>query len=448
MEHAQALKRLSALVQFEADLRSVSEAAEVGFVLANSIHKIVPNEHVVLWSASKKRITTISGGLQIDPQAPQIRWFRDIARHIVKQANTDEATPVEVLAESLPVNLRPGMQEWIKSRLYWVPIRGPKGNLLAGMFLLKNQPASDAESHILERISKAAGFVLAYHDQKPKSFIRRIVTGSTLKWLRIPVFAALIAVLFIPIEQSILAPARSAPSNPAAVTAPMDGILARVIVEPSQSVVRGQVIAEMDTVELKAAFELAKRRVAVLAADLKRTTQRAFVETSAKAEMALLVAQMRQSETELELARSRLLSVTLTAPIDGIVIISGKTDWIGRPVSTGEHIMMIADLEDSHLEIFIPVEDAVIVDVGSRVQFFSSISPTKPIEATLESVAYAASQRPDQSMAFYSVATFKTKLDSPRLGFTGTAKIYSGKVPLYYALFRKPASAVRRMLGL
>ncbi len=448
MEQAQALRRLSALVQFEADLRNASELSELGFILANSLHKIVPNEHVALWFATKRQITAISGGIQVDQQAPQVQWYQDVAGHIIKHHEDGESKLSEVTIDALPKKLVPGFQEWVSAKLYWLPILGPQKNLLAGLFISKNQSVSETESHILERISSAAGFVYAYHDQKPRSYLKRITGIGQQRWLRLPVAAALVAALFIPVEQSVLAPARSAPSNPAAVTAPMDGILASVTVEPSQNVKRGQTIAQMDTVELDAAYELAKRRVAVLEADIKRSTQRAFSDTSAKAETALLVAQLKESETELELAESRLSRVYLKAPVDGVVIISAKSDWVGRPVSTGEHIMLIADIDEAHLEVFIPVEDAVIVEEGSRVQFFSSVSPSEPIEAQLETVAYAASQRPDQTMAFYSVAKFLSRLDAPRLGFTGTAKIYSGKVPLYYALFRKPASAIRRMVGL
>lgn len=441
-----ALRRLSALVQFEADLRGSSDLAELGFVLVNSLNKIVDNDHALVWFAHTGKISAVSGGVSVDHEAIQTRWYAKLCRQMAKKF-PDDVSPQEVTAELLSKDLSSDFARNVPAHLIWVPLRDRDKKLGGGILLLRVRTLDEAESRILVRAANAAAFVLAFHKKGNTAGVSGLFRPLANRWVQLLVLALVVSAMFVPIELSVLAPARSAPANPAIVSAPLDGVIRNVLVPPNQTVKQGDIVARMETNELQAAFEVADRRAAVLAADLRRATQKAFFEDDAKAQISLLLAQLREREAERDLAKERLSRVNLRAPIDGIAILSDQNEWTGRPVRTGERILIVAKPTEAILEILIPVEDAVVVEEGAKIEFFSSVTPNKPIVAVLERVAYTSSVQPDQTLAFRAEARFSDLETPPRLGFTGTAKIFSGKVPLYYALFRKPAATVRRTLG-
>lgn len=441
-----ALRRLSALVQFETDLRGSADVSELGFILVNSLNKIVENEHAIFWNAQVGKVSAVSGGVSIDHDAIQTRWYSKVGRHLAKAYQNDHS-PQDVGPDLLPKDLRGDFSSNIPAHLIWMPLSDAKHQLAGGVLLLCNRTMDQADSRILTRAASAAVFVLAYHRKSHRHGVGGLLRPFANKWVRLLSIAAIISVMFIPIELSVLAPARSVPANPAIISAPIDGVIRNILVPPNQPVNEGDVVAHMETNELQAAFEVASRRASVLAADLRRATQKAFFDDDAKAQISLLVAQLRERETERELAKERLSRVDIRAPIDGVAILADQNEWTGRPVRTGERILVVADPTDAILEILIPVEDAVVVEEGARVAFFSSVTPNEPLMAVLERVSFTSSVQPDQTLAFRAEARFSESDTSPRLGFTGTAKIFSEKVPLYYALFRKPAATIRRTLG-
>lgn len=443
-----ALKRLSALVQIEADFRASSDASELGFILVNALHKIVENDHALVWYAHSGKINAVSGGVSVDHDAIQTRWFAKVCKQMT-QRSIDQASPQEILPEHLSADLAAEFATNVPAHLVWVPLvgTGTGSRPIGGILVLLQRALENADSRILERVASAAAFVLSFHTKGRKSGLPNIMRLFTNRWVRLLSLGAIIAIMFIPIELSVLAPARSAPANPAIISAPLDGVIRNILVPPNQAVKQGEIIALMETNELQAAFEVANRRAAVLAADLRRATQKAFFDDDAKAQISLLLAQLREREAERDLAKERLSRVELRAPIDGVAILADQNEWTGRPVRTGERILIVAKPTEALLEILIPVEDAVVVEEGAKIEFFSSVSPNKPIKAVLERVAYTSSVQPDQTLAFRAEARFSDAETTPRLGFTGTAKIFSDKVPIYYALFRKPAATVRRTLG-
>lgn len=442
-----ALKRLSALVQFESDLRESADVAELGFILVNSLNKIVENEHAIFWLARSGRIEVVSGGVSIDHEAIRARWYGELSRHLAKILGAGVA-PADILPEDLPKKLRSAFAENVPDQLVWMPLVNSAGKVSGGLLLHQKKLLSEADARILARAAGAASFVLAFHQKGRKASFGSVFRPFASRWVQLGLLAVVIALMFVPIELSVLAPARSVPAKPAIVSAPLDGVIRTVLVAPNQPVKQGEIVAKMETNELQAAFEVASRRAAVLAADLRRATQKAFFEEDARAQIGLLMAQLREREAERDLAKERLSRIELRAPIDGVALLADQNEWTGRPVRTGERILIVAEPSDAILEILIPVEDAVVVEEGASVAFFSSITPNAPLKAVLERVSFTASVQPDQTLAFRAEARFSDQSTAPRLGFTGTAKILADKVPLYYALFRKPAATMRRALGL
>lgn len=54
---------------------------------------------------------------------------------------------------------------------------------------------------------------------------------------------------------------------------------------------------------------------------------------------------------------------------DGIALFDDPTEWIGKPVTTGERIMRVAAPEDVEVEAWLPVGDAVPLKRAHRLVF-------------------------------------------------------------------------------
>jgi multidrug resistance efflux pump len=206
-------------------------------------------------------------------------------------------------------------------------------------------------------------------------------------------------------------------------------------------------LVRFDPTEFRAAQDLALKRVAVLAADQLRTEQKGFLDDRARAEIGIARARLAEGEAELAFATDRLARIAVDAPADGVVLIENPHAWIGRPVRIGERIMAIADPNRVRLEAHVAVEDALVVVPGAAVSLFLASEPSRPVPAKITRMSYDARLLPNQTLAFIAEANFEAGMPAPRLGLTGTAKIYGEYRPLYYVLLRKPLAALRRLTG-
>jgi hypothetical protein len=138
----------------------------------------------------------------------------------------------------------------------------------------------------------------------------------------------------------------------------------------------------------------------------------------------------------------------VTATRSGIALFDDPNDWIGKPVTIGERLLEIADPSQGELEIWLPVSDAIKLDLGTNVDFFLNVAPDAPLLATLRQASYEATVSPSGVLGYRLKAKFAESSKVPRIGLRGTAKIYGEHVTLFYYLMRRPLAAVRQMLGL
>lgn len=153
-------------------------------------------------------------------------------------------------------------------------------------------------------------------------------------------------------------------------------------------------------------------------------------------------------EAEVEYAADLLDRIHIKSTSNGIAIFDDPNEWIGKPVVVGEKILQIADPKKVELQLWLPIDDAINLDPGSRVRVFFNVDPLHPHEAELKYASYEAQLTPDNTLAYRLKAEFVEDVSDIRIGLKGTAKVYGERVSLFYFLMRKPLSAVRRFLGL
>ena len=130
-----------------------------------------------------------------------------------------------------------------------------------------------------------------------------------------------------------------------------------------------------------------------------------------------------------------------------MAVFANTNDWLGRPVHLGERVLSIANPERVEVDIFLALDDAIILQPGAKVRLFLNTDPVSPLEATLRYASYEASETSPGILAYSLKASFLDAGKKPRLGLKGVAKLYGDDTTLFIYLFRRPLTALRQQGG-
>jgi hypothetical protein len=123
-------------------------------------------------------------------------------------------------------------------------------------------------------------------------------------------------------------------------------------------------------------------------------------------------------------------------------------DWVGKPVQTGERIVLLADPADAGILIWLPVADAINLEPGAEIRLFLHVAPLQPLSGSLTQTSYQATPSPDGIAAYRIRGRFQGGAGIARIGLKGTAKVYGERRPLGYLVFRRPLATLREWTGL
>ena len=230
------------------------------------------------------------------------------------------------------------------------------------------------------------------------------------------------------------------------IRAPLDGVVGTFFVKPNQLVKAGQPLFDFDQAPIVARSEVATQSLATAEAEYRQFAQSALTDQKSKAQLAIVQGKIEERKAEADFLRGQLERSHVVAPQDGIALFDDPSEWIGKPVVTGERIMRVAAPDDVEVEAWLPVGDAVPLETGSPVNLYLNASPLFAVSAIIRYAAHDAVQRPDGSYA-YRVRASLPGTTEHRVGLKGTAKLHGTWVPLVYWIARRPLASVRQMVG-
>ncbi|AUF98057.1 hypothetical protein PS623_04715 [Pseudomonas fluorescens] len=413
--------------------RQAATAEQLGFTMVNDGQALFGFRHAALLIAGK--VQALTGISVVEANAPFVAFVERAAASL--HSRGAEAGPVD------PAELdEQTVGEWqalSAAHACWLPLNDRQGETFGGLWLAREQPFSEAELTLLGQLAETYAHAwLALRPGKP----------WRLRWPRrriAMVLGAALLVLLVPVRQAVLAPAEVVPLGGRVVAAPLDGVVAEILVKPNQRVEAGELLARLDATTLKAQADVAERSLDVAEAELKASTQRAFSDAQSNARLDLLAARVEQKRAELDYARQLLARSEIRAERAGIAVFADAERWTGKPVQTGERLMQIADPNQAQLRMELPVGDAIALQPGAEVALFLDSDPLQRHVASLERAAYEAQLTAAGQLAYRLDASFADS--PPRIGLRGTAKLYGARAPLVYYLLRKPLAALRQGLG-
>ena len=437
----QQLLRLTALLQLERRVRS-ARLDEFGFVCVNETLSLLPYRQALLWQCQPAaRIVALSGVAEVDRNAPYVVWATRLCRHVEGLKPTEVQ---EFRAGDFPEAIRAEWSEWFPEYLVWLPLGGTLGTLVLG----REEPLAESDAMLLSWLSDAHGH--AWQALLARRGLRSGMGPIGGHRKRFVLAAALLAVLaagFVPVRQSVLAPAEIVPRDPAVIRAPLEGVVLDVLVKPNETVAAGQPLFTLDPRRLRNQLEVSSRALDAADAELRQARQFAVVDQKARATLPLLQGKLDQQQAEVTYLKEQLARTQVNAPRAGMAVFDDPSDWLGRPVAIGERVMLVADPAKAEIEARLPVADAIGLKLGGPVRLFLNIAPERPRDAKLAYVSYQAQKSADGVLSYRVKAEMLPSEVVPRIGLKGTAKLYGGEVPLAYAIFRRPLSSARQWLG-
>ncbi|MEO0328863.1 MAG: HlyD family efflux transporter periplasmic adaptor subunit [Pseudomonadota bacterium] len=441
------IDKLKNLVTLQANVRAVKNERELTYLITNDSRIIIDVRQIFLvrhGRNTKPRVISVSSLMQVERNAPLIRAIEKHVSHI--SSKSDGTNPITSTINDDVMEKNPDLRDYPFKEFLWMPMVNDKGDSFAGILFARDKAWTGNDEKICEHLAQIYSYAWTKIAGPKRSWLpKKPLVGLALL---LAIAAGVMTVVKVPL--TTLAPAQITARNAAVVSAPMDGIIERILVEPNSTVEKDQPIIRYDDVALRNDVELASKNVNVMAAKERQLTHSAFVDIEAQHQLAIAKVELELSQAELVYKQELLSQTTVLSDVEGVVLFDDPDEWKGRPVHTGLRILRIANPTEIQLTINLPISDAIAAEPGNKVRMYLDSSPLEPINATLERVGYEATQVSPDTLAYKLTAKLddKAKDQGLRIGLRGTAQVYSDDVSLFFFLFRRPISALRQMIGL
>lgn len=433
---------LSVLLGLSQRARRVETLKELGFVMVNETLSLVRYRQAVLWSPTNG-IISLSGIAVTERNAPFAIWLSRLLRGLandlpkLRKLTQDEFRGID----------REQWAEWLPPHLLALPMHAPDRTQIGILAFARDEPWSEAETLFLAEIAETYGLAMAWH---AKTTVWRRFRNhlSKLRYGWAAVVIALVLVCLIPVRLSVLAPAEIVGRDPAAIRAPIDGVIDKVLVRPNAVTAKDTLLFTLDTTVTTGKLDVAQKALATARSEYEQSAQEAFSDPKAKARLGVLAGRIGERKAEIEYLQNILARSEVRAPRDGVTVMGDPSEWSGKPVSVGEKILAIADDHDTEVEGWLAPGNLIDIQPGAKATVFLNVDPLNPLHATLRYIAYESLPRPDGTVAHRLRATLADDVAKPRLGLMGTIRLDGDQVPLIYWLLRRPLAIVRQNTGL
>lgn len=460
MSDGAASNPLLKLIELAQRARAAASANELAFLAVNDTRVLLPYRQAALWLGTSG-VHTLSGVVAVEANAPYAQWLNQLCHTLATRHTSGGALAVD--ATQLPASVTTAWDEWLPAAVTWIPLRGlrhPENKHhtadQAGLLLAGDQPLRPDELALVEEwmdiwqhawraMHRPARWSLAAIPARLRAWWNG--GAADKRWRRrLAAGVGLLVVLLFPVRLTVLAPGELVPANPATIRAPLDGVIADFAVTPNQIVAAGQLLFSFDQAPIGSRLEVAREALATAQAEYRQAAQLMLNDPRAKTQLATLLGRIAEKQAQASFLESQAQRSRVVAPQAGTVLFDDPSEWVGRPVQTGERIMQVAAANDIEIEAWVPIGDAIPVSGQAPLSLYLAAAPLSSISGTLRYMSHRATARPDGSYAYRVRAKLNTSTDQ-RVGLKGTAKLGGSYVPLVYWVLRRPLASIRQFLA-
>ncbi len=450
-----------ALLDLSRRARAAASLDELAFLLVNDTRRLVPYRQAALWFADGG-VRTLSGVVQPESNAPYVQWLNQLFRALTAVHGETPAKaghlPQRIDRASLPADVAAQWEDWLPRDAMWIPIPASEehpGSAEGGLLLVGDMQVAGDTLALLDEWLPAWRHAWLARFRRPAWRLfwhgrHGDAHQSRKRWWqrrRTYVLALLLGAMLLPVRMTILAPGELVPADPVVIRAPLDGVIGEFHVRPNDSVEKGQLLFTFDEAPIASRLEVAGHALATAEAEYRQFAQLALNADASKAQLAALIGKISERRAETQFLQRQFERSRVLAPRAGMVLFDAPSEWIGKPVQTGERVMRLADPDKVEIEAWVSVGDAIPLANHAPVKLYLAASPFTSVAGEVRYVGHDAVPLPDGRYAYRMRATIDSDVVQ-RIGLKGTVKVSGRKVPLAYWMLRKPLSVLRQFTAL
>lgn len=433
-------------LDFQKEIRLAEDEKQLNFLIANKSHKIFSYSQAVVFSFRNNKfvIDAVSATSSLNKNSPYLSWLERI---FLPYLNSTYANKISFINKAdCPKELTTDWQEYLQEEVAFCPlVDGDDDILCGGVLYINNRNFNDDEQKWIEELQLIFIQAKQLSNYKPKKATPRILAKnkSVIKIAAV----IILLIMFIPIPQTIIAPAEISPKDPLVISSSLDGVISKINVLPNQVVKKNQSLFQLDKITLEHNYKNAKNDLYVSNEKYRQAFQHTYMHDKSEIHISLLKQEVKKNQLKVNYQKSLLSRSDIVAPADGIVFFSSPKDWLGKPVQIGSKVMLLALGQKKQIDIYIPVKDMLQFKKGDLVKFFPNTSPLSSINAKIDYISTSTTFSQEQVLSFFVVAKLPANSKLTTLGSHGVAKVYSNSVSIFYYLFRRPIIYIQSLIG-
>lgn len=449
-----------------ADTAAASRAAgyasltEFAFAVANNLKAKLGCESVSFGIVRKNhvKLLSMSGTSQVDPSSLGTQLLQQVMEECVDAADICSIQH----AKSGPEGVSTGHilhRQWHSdsagASVASIPLQVDEK--IVAVLSLRHGPGHSFTQEQLEKVRELAtplipgALLLDRADRNLVDHAKTAVIDWVLKQLsqdtwarRIAIGVALACLSLIVLGKQtymLTLPCTIAPAVEREISAPFEGVIEATLVRPGDSVEEGQVLARLDTRQLK--LDLNKAKADYHAASIESIQGASEGDLQklaigkAKADAAKSLAQ--KIERNLQLSEVR-------APCKGTILSGDLDKRIGESVPMGESLFRFAAADKWKIVIDSPEFATSLIDVGQKGTFATVARPLVPLNVEVNHLRTHAEVRDGKNVFLSEAVVGGESPDWLRSGMQGTTRIDVGRHPIYWVWLHRVIDQVRLKL--
>ncbi len=404
-------------------------------------------DRAALWDMRSKRPKLLGVSGQSAPAKNSellARWSEIVGA--LKAPREETVLRPEALPEDKGRTLRALSDSPHRPNILWAPIFARK-RLIAGIWVERwnGQAWHEKDIKLLKSLLVSYGAVWDKLERKHpvRNFAKRL--GKS-RMLLLPA-AVMAGMFFVQAPLRVVAPCEVAPKEPVVVTAPIEGVVAKVSVHPGEEVKAGDTLFTYDSRVVMEELKVARQQVEIVQSNKVRVSRQAFWDAEAKAEIEILSLKEKQEQAMLRVAEYKASKLEVLAEESGRVVLDDPNEWRGKPVVVGQKVLMIVDPEKTKLRIWLPADDNINFDPDKPLTVHLNAFPERSLEGRLVYEAGDVSVNPEGVPSVLAEADWTESPEKIKMGLQGCATLYGRNVSLAYWVFRKPWAWIRKVVG-
>lgn len=419
--------------------------------IVNAPQAVIPYERaaIVLVQGGRFKLSAVTGVTQVNADAPDIAPLNEILQWASLSEETihvgQRGEEIDSDREETRAKFRKYFAESQVRGFYARPLNDDTGRV--GMLAMESRDPDflgPAHLEILELLAGQATVALRNAQMyKEVAFIsvlepmlvrKRKFMALEKRRRTLYVALAAAALLFLvacPLPLRVDGDAVVAPGRRAMVQPETEGVVGKVFVHEGEVVQQGQVLAEMESWNLRSALQEARSRYETALLQMNRA-----LAANDGSEAGVQRVQSDFWKAEVARASESLEKANLRAPITGVVATPHVGNFAGRKLQQGDTFAEIVDVSQATVDVAVDDSDAGLLKVGQKAVVKLNSYPTRTFHGDVVIVSPKAELQHEEPV-FYARVAVANGEGAIRSGMEGRGKVRIGWYPAAYVFFRK-----------